>query len=61
MNRIPVWINGEIQLAELVRAFNSLGYHARSDAFGRLCIDPVPNFLKHDEAEILPLKRRKRA
>ena len=49
MKRIPIWLDGEMTLMELKRIFHAEGYHVRLDGCGQICVDKVPEFLKHDE------------
>lgn len=49
--KIPIFIDGDIALAEVARIFTQAGYHIHSDSAGRLCASRVPGFLRKDPAQ----------
>ncbi len=59
--RIPVFINGDIPMADLSRALQSVGFHIRIDAGHRFIVDRVPKFVSKstDDAMVIPMKARK--
>lgn len=61
MKRLPIFFADEITQGEIAQVLRDAGLHLRTEAGVRLVVDRVPAFLRHDEAQVLPLKRRRRA
>jgi hypothetical protein len=59
VRRVAVYFNEEISQGEIEQIMRDSGLHIRSDGH-RLVVDRVPAFLRHDEAEVIPMAKAKR-
>lgn len=59
MNRLGVYFSDDITQGEIEEAMRAAGLHMRSEGH-RLVVDRVPAFLKHDEAEVIPMQKKRR-
>lgn len=58
MNRIPIYLDGELTAMEVKRIFNEAGLYLHTDTAGRFVVDRVPKFLLPD-TNVVPMRKRK--
>ena len=51
-NRIPIYVDGDLAVADLARIFASAGYHIHTDSAGRLLASRVPAFLRREVVKL---------
>lgn len=59
MTRFALFVCGSVSMIDLQTAFAPLGLMVRIDSEGRMVADPVPAFIKRDDApNVLPMRRK---
>ncbi|HSW83488.1 MAG TPA: hypothetical protein VLH12_08440 [Usitatibacter sp.] len=58
MKRCPIWINGELSMAQVAQIFRDAGWHMHCRN-GLMVVDPVPGVVRKDppRTNVLPLRR----
>lgn len=60
MSRLPIYFADSITQGEIAQALRDAGLHLHTEAGTRLVVDRVPQWLRHEEAEVIPMAKAKR-